>query len=274
MLQVNHLVVGYGAAPIVRDVSLSADGGSFTCIVGPNGCGKTTLLKAILQLLPPTSGSVTCDGVDLAGLTAAERARLIAYIPQIHRPPFPFSVFDVVAMGRTAHLDQLSRFTAHDKEIASAAIAQLGLESVADHSYTTLSGGQRQLVLIARAIAQQASHLLMDEPTSSLDYGNQFRVLDQVAELAASGLCVVMVTHDPAHAFHCADRVLVMADGVLVDQGSPAQAMTESALSELYGLDLELHQVALRRGGSAPVAIPLRGITRPIPDALQPRRKE
>ena len=155
------------------------------CLLGPNGCGKTTLFKTMLGLLPPQGGGVWLDGQPLERLGRAAIARRVAYVPQAHAAHFPYAVLDMVVMGRTAHLGPFARPGPRDYAAASQALATLGIGALADADYTRISGGQRQLALIARALAQAAPLLVMDEPTASLDFGNQALVLRQIRALAA-----------------------------------------------------------------------------------------
>lgn len=262
-LKMDRLVSGYGKGPdVVKEVCFELRPSTFTCILGANGCGKTTLLKTILGLLPARRGEVRCGDVDLLKLAEPQRALYLAYIPQAHRPPFPFTVSDVVRMGRTPHLNQLSRETPQDREVTQACLEQVGITNLAEVPYTRLSGGQQQLVIIARALAQQAAFLIMDEPTSSLDYGNQYRVLDQIIRLCDLGLGVLMVTHDPSHCFHAADQVLIMQNGRLQAAAPAPQVMTTSQLSELYHLDVSVQEVALPGNKTAHVCIPLTTVNR------------
>lgn len=262
-LKINRLVCGYDKGPdIVKGVTFELQPSAFTCILGANGCGKTTLLKTILGLLPARKGEVRCGDIDLMRLTEPQRALYLAYIPQAHRPPFPFTVSDVVRMGRTPHLNQLSRETPEDREVVRACLEQVGINHLAEVPYTRLSGGQQQLVIIARALAQQAAFLIMDEPTSSLDYGNQYRVLDQIIRLCDFGLGVLMVTHDPSHCFHAADQVLIMQDGKLQAAAPAQQVMTTSQLSELYQLRVSVQEVSVPGNKTKNVCIPLTTVDR------------
>lgn len=262
-LVINRLASGYGKGPdIVKGVTFELQPSTFTCILGANGCGKTTLLKTILGLLPVRQGEVRCGNVDLLKLAEPQRALYLAYIPQAHRPPFPFTVADVVRMGRTPHLNQLSRETPADREVARACLEQVGITHLAEVPYTRLSGGQQQLVIIARALAQQAAFLIMDEPTSSLDYGNQYRVLDQIIRLCDLGLGVLMVTHDPSHCFHAADQVLIMQNGVLQAAAPAQQVMTTNQLSELYHLAVSVQEVTVPGNRTQHVCIPLSTVDR------------
>ena len=256
LLQVQDLCSGYGDREIFHQASFTVDAGEFACIIGANGCGKTTMLKCLLGLLPAFSGSVQVDGADTLVLTERERARVFAYIPQAHTPPFPFVVSDVVIMGRTPYINRLARVTAEDRRIAYEAMELLGIQDIAGQTYTELSGGQQQLVLIARALAQQAKVLVMDEPTASLDFGNQHMVLEQMKKLTEGGTAVVMVTHDPNHALFCADKVVVMHQGTVIAQGAPADVVTDACLQTIYHARASIVDVPLASGTVVKTCVP------------------
>lgn len=257
LLEVRDLHGGYGRKEIVRGVSFSVKRGEFVCVIGANGCGKTTLLKNILGLMKPLSGEVEMGGTSILGLTDRERARMFAYIPQAHTPPFPFSVADVVLMGRTPYVGRMSRTSMADRKVAWKALCLLGIEHLAQRTYTQLSGGQQQLILIARALTQQPDLIIMDEPTASLDFGNQQVVLSRMKDLAKTGVSVLMVTHDPYHAFYCADRVMVMEEGVIGADGAPRDVMTRTRLEGIYHTELNVIDVELSTGGRTTVCVPL-----------------
>lgn len=257
LLRVCGLRCGYGKKEVVHGVSFDVHEGEFACIIGANGCGKSTLLKNVLCLDKPFAGEVRMRGRDVAHLTDKERARLFAYLPQAHTPPFPFTVGDVVLMGRSPYLDSISRITDDDRDIAWEAMCLLGIEGLADQAYTMLSGGQRQLVLIARCLTQQPSLIIMDEPTASLDFGNQQMVLRRMRDLTRTGVSVLMVTHDPHHAFFCADRVIVMQEGAIAAIGAPAQVMTGEMLESIYSTQIDVIDVSLRNGERTTVCVPL-----------------
>jgi iron complex transport system ATP-binding protein len=231
---------------VVRDVSLGLDSGEVFSLLGANGSGKTTLFKAILGLLRPHKGRILVDGQDIASWQRRELARAIAYVPQAHTPPFAFSVRDVVLMARTAHLGLTGSPGRRDWLIADDALSTLGISNLAGAHYTEISGGERQLVLIARALAQRSRFLMMDEPTSNLDFGNQVRVLRHIKELASRGLGLLTTTHVPDHAFLCASRVAVMKDGGLLASGAPGDVLTEGRLGAAYGVAL---RIRLLEGG-------------------------
>lgn len=257
MLQVEDLHCGYGKKEIVHGVSFAMSKGEFACILGANGCGKTTLLKNLLGLEKPFSGSVRMEGKSVLSLTDQERAKLFAYIPQAHTPPFPFLVGDVVLMGRTPYLGRFSQVGDEDRQIAWKALCTLGIEHLSTRTYTKLSGGQQQLVLIARALAQQPDLIIMDEPTASLDFGNQQVVLSRMKELVRTGVSVLMVTHDPHHAIYCADTVIVMRDGSISALGSAGAIVTSSCLCDIYATPIEVVQVELSNGERTNVCVPL-----------------
>jgi len=259
-LEARNLAFGYRGRPVGRDVSLVLEAGEVLCLLGPNGGGKTTLFRTLLGLLPAQGGEVRLGGEDIARLPRREIARRIAYVPQVHLGYFPFTVREVVLMGRTAHLARFASPARADHEAADAALARLGIAHLADAPYTQISGGERQLTLLARALAQAAPLIVMDEPTASLDFGNQARVLERIAELAAAGIGVLLSTHDPDQAFLLGDRVALLHGGRLAAIGAPQEVLTPDALRMLYGVDVTLARVAedrtvcvprLRRGRGA-----------------------
>ena len=254
VLRAEGLSCGYGAVPAVRDVSFCVSAGRVLCLLGPNGAGKSTLLKTILGLLPPLGGRLLFGGADMARWPRVRRARAMGYVPQSHAPAFPFTVREVVLMGRTPQLGTFSAVRAADEEIAARALDDVGLTALARRDYTTLSGGERQLVLIARALAQQAQVLVMDEPTASLDFGNRARVLGLVRALAAAGRGVVMTTHDPDQAFLTGGDVGLLRPGGAFELGPAAEVITAASLCEVYGVRAAVMPVADPEGGAGAVA--------------------
>ncbi|MGX0876907.1 iron complex transport system ATP-binding protein [Roseovarius sp. MBR-154] len=236
-LEARDLSIGYGREVVGRGLGLAVTPGRVTCLLGPNGCGKTTLFRTLLGLLPPLSGEVLLGGAPITRLRRAEIARRIAYVPQAHAPPFPFETLEVVMMGRTARLGTFAQPGAADRAAAQAALDRLGIGDLAARDYSRLSGGQRQLVLIARALAQAAPLIVMDEPTASLDFGNQAQVLAQIAGLAAeAGQGVILSTHDPDQAFALGADVVLMSAGRIIGSGAAETVLSGAALSRVYGL--------------------------------------
>ncbi len=243
MLAAHGLAFGYGAKVVGRDVDLAVQPGEVLCLLGPNGSGKTTLFKTMLGLLAPQAGRVNLGGAPMAKLTRLEIARRVAYVPQAHSAHFPFRVIDMVVMGRTAHLGLFASPTHEDRRKALRALERLGIGELAENEYTRISGGQRQLALVARALAQDAPAIVMDEPTASLDFGNQVVVLSEVKRLAAQGLAVLLSTHDPDHAFSIADRVALLDGGRLIAQGLPGEVLTPERLRTVYGVSVAVERL-------------------------------
>lgn len=256
-LSAKNLGFGYRGRRVGSEVTLELASGEVLCLLGPNGSGKTTLFKTLLGLLPPQEGAVLVDGRNALALTRDAIARQISYVPQAHGAFFPYTVRELVLMGRTAHLDLFAAPVARDHAAARLAIERMGIAHLIDAIYTQVSGGERQLALIARALAQEARLVIMDEPTANLDFGNQVRVLERVRALAGEGIGVLLSTHDPDHAFLCADRVAMLHQGSLMACGITADVMTADNLQKLYGVEVAVASVALAQGGTRKVCLPL-----------------
>ena len=243
MLEARGLGYGYPQRPVGRDLDLALAAGDVLCVLGPNGGGKTTLFRTLLGLLPPQAGAVLLDGQALAAMTRGEVARRAGYVPQGHAPQFAFTVREAVLMGRTSHIGLFAAPGAADRDAAERAIRALGIGELAERLVTELSGGERQLAMIARALAQGARLLVLDEPTASLDFGNQVRVLREIRRLAAEGYAVVFSTHDPGQAFLAASRVLLLAPGGALRQGAPPEVITPENLRTAYGVEVRVAAV-------------------------------
>lgn len=230
-----NLSIGYRDRLVGSGLSISLREGESLALLGPNGGGKTTLLKTLLGLLPPREGEVMLNGKALSTILVRERAQLIGYVPQVHTGTFAFTVETVVLMGRTAYGSLFSRPGAKDIAVARQMLERLGILHLADRSYTEISGGERQLVLLARALAQEPRFVVLDEPTASLDFGNQGKVLREVETLTSAGLGVLFTTHDPNHALRAAQRVCLLRAGTIVAEGKTNEILTREKLESLYG---------------------------------------
>lgn len=237
-LEVVDLAFGYPQHPVGHGFDLRLGAGETVALLGPNGSGKTTLFRTILGALRPMGGDVRVDGQSTAAWSRPRLARWLAYVPQVHAGFFPFSTLDVVLMGRTAHLRAFAVPSRHDRQIALEALEQLGVAGLAPRVFTELSGGERQLVLVARALAQAPRVLLMDEPAANLDFGNQIRLLDEVAALRRQGIAILMSTHHPDHARRVADRVVLVKRGRKVGEGPPDTVLSRHVLADLYDIDV------------------------------------
>lgn len=233
---VRNLSFSYPQREILRDISFSVESGQLIAVLGPNGAGKSTLFRCMLGSLSGYQGTITADGADIRTLSQRSMARKIAYIPQIHRPTFGYTVLDTVLMGTVRQLHVFAMPKQQQLELAQQAMERIGVAHLARRDFNHLSGGEQQMVLVARAIAQQSDVLIMDEPTASLDYGNQFRVMQQVRKLADEGYSILLSTHDPQQALQFADRVLALSCGTIAALGPAETAMTPELLRKLYGV--------------------------------------
>jgi iron complex transport system ATP-binding protein len=224
---------------VVQNASFSVADGRIAVLLGPNGSGKTTLFKCIAGIWKPRRGAIFLDGKDTARLTFRERALLLAMVPQDHTPPFPYTALEAVLMGRAPHVGMYASPSAPDLDKGRAALETMGVGRLADRPYTRVSGGERQLILIARALAQEAPILLLDEPTSHLDFRNQHAVLSLVRRVAEDkGLTVLMTLHDPNLAAHFAHQVVLLKEGGVIADGTTEEVMTAERLEQLYGMGI------------------------------------
>ncbi|NLI53845.1 MAG: ABC transporter ATP-binding protein [Clostridiales bacterium] len=239
-IEIRDLCFGYCTREVLRKVSFSALEGQILAVLGPNGVGKTTLFRCILGLQSRYSGSIEVDGVDAHTLTARELAHRVAYIPQTHGMAFSYSVLDMVLMGTTHNVAMMSVPKARELDAANTALVRMGIANLSEKNFSHLSGGEQQLVLIARALAQNTKTLLMDEPTASLDYGNQSLVLQQVRALADDGYTILLSTHNPQHAIWYADSVLALFNGTVAAFGQSREVVNTALIRTLYGVDATL----------------------------------
>ena len=235
MLEIRNLSAGYGHGDVIAEVSFTARRGEITTIIGKNGCGKTTLFKAATGMLPHRSGDVLVDGVSIAELSTAKRAQLMSYLAQGRGAP-EITVGRMVLHGRFSHLGYPRRYSKKDYAIAAEMMEQMGLTELAYTPMSQLSGGMRQKVYIAMALAQQTPVVLMDEPTTYLDIAQQLSFGDMVGDLAQQGKAVLLVLHDLLFALRISHRIVVMDGGRVVACGTPEEIMASGVLERLYGV--------------------------------------
>jgi iron complex transport system ATP-binding protein len=252
VFEADQLAFAYNGSPVLRRVSFSVGQGEMVCLLGPNGCGKTTMLRLMLGLLAPTGGSLRVCGRKARTMSRREMAARVAYVPQLHQAPFAYSVLDMVLMGRAMRRSFFGQATRRDRDMAMAALDQLDIAHLAAKPVTQLSGGQRQLTLLARALAQETAALVLDEPMTGLDFGHQANFLEILKDLCAKGHTCVMSTHCPDHALWVADHVLMLRQGQVVADGAPDAAVTSETLGRLYDAAISIYPV----GGAIRVCIP------------------
>ena len=240
LFEVRNVSFSYDGEEIFNNISFSIDKGDVLCILGPNGTGKTTLIKCLNGLHDIDSGEILINGKNIRKFSFKEISRHIGYIPQSHVPSFPFKVLDVVVMGRAPYLNLTESPKEKDIKIALDALKTLGIEHLKDKEYTNLSGGERQLVFLARILCQQPDILILDEPTSHLDFGNQIKLLEIIDNLASSGLSIIMSSHFPDHAFLSSTKVAILKNKEFIDFGTPEDVVTEDNLRKAYSIDVKL----------------------------------
>ena len=246
MLQVKHLSFSYGGVPALRDVSFDVAPGTVLCVMGPNGSGKSTLLDTVLGLHVPDTGTILLNGQNLSGMDRKTIARHVAYVPQNHSVAFPYTVREAVLMGRSAYLSPFGSPTRDDHIRCEQAMKQAGIEALADRPYNTISGGDLRLVLLARALCQDAPLILMDEPTAHLDYRNELILLDTVCTLSREhGITMVIATHAPQQAFylegkHIDIQTMFLKKGSVAAFGTPESCITTELIREVYGIESKI----------------------------------
>jgi iron complex transport system ATP-binding protein len=242
ILEVRNLSFSYGDHIVLRNITFDLGEGKLLGLLGPNGAGKSTLFRCILGLETKYSGVISVGGEDIKTKTPAALARKAAYVPQIHYPSFNYQALDMVLMGTVSRGREWSIPGNRERRAAAAAMDRLGIADLRFRGFPFLSGGEQQLVLIARALVQEAKLLVMDEPTANLDYGNQIRVLSHIKKLSAQGYSIILSTHNPDHAFMFTDRVLALHNTAIAASGPPAEALTPGLIALLYNI-----QVRIRR---------------------------
>lgn len=242
MLDIKNLNFYYGDNHILKNISFNAESGSLWGLMGPNGSGKTTFFKCILGLLKPASCQIKINNIDYKKLNTQKLARLISYVPQEHKPPFPFTVKEIVLMGRSPYMGGIFGLKKEDYIEAEKAIDMVDIADIADKPVTALSGGQRQLTLIARSIAQNAPIMILDEPTSALDFNNQITIWKILKKLAENGKLIIACSHDPNHLLWFAENTIVIKNGEVLSKGLTADILNDSLLKEIYGNEYKIIQ--------------------------------
>ncbi len=258
-LEVNKATFSYKkGSPVFRDISFTLKQGDIFCILGPNGAGKSTLLSCIGNLFDLEKGTIILDGKVISSMSRRDIAKRIGYIPQFHTPVFPYSIFDFVLMGRTPHIGAFSSPKERDIALTEKAIEAVGISRMSKKPYNEISGGERQLVMFAKVLAQEPDIILLDEPTSHLDFGNQFRILNLIESLAKSGFSVIMTSHFPDHAFLISTKVGVMKDQSFIDIGPANDVITEENMKQTYGIDVKVEFI---EQANRKVCIPLKNVS-------------
>jgi len=234
VVSVENVSFSYGKLQVLKDVTMNAKEGEIVCLLGPNGAGKSTLLKCILGALKPQKGRIIINGDDISNLNPIELAKLIGYVPQVIEQTFPLTVFEAILTGRLPYLSWTPRQS--DLEAVRSAMRLLGIENLAWKNLSELSGGQRQKVLLAMALAKEPSILLLDEPTSNLDLNSQLEVMDVIRDIVEDGKTAIVALHDLNLALRYADRVVVMKDGRVIANGEPDEVLNERIIESVYGV--------------------------------------
>ncbi len=263
LLEVKDVSFKYPQASILENISFHLQPGEVFCLLGPNGCGKTTLLDCILGWLKPCSGQILLNGRTVQNMSAPQIARQVAYVPQIHEKTFPYLVRDIVIMGRASFIGPFASPSAEDVAITEKALDMVGISRLKDRSYTQLSGGEGQLVMVARALAQNSPLIVMDEPTAHLDYRHELIILETVVELVKqTGLAVLMATHVPNHGYYFENQGIKARAGLIKDRrimasGKPSEVLSEHNLGKLYRIKTCIVDCQLESGERIKQVVPI-----------------
>lgn len=239
-IKVENLTFSYKNVDVLKGINFEVNEGEMLHVLGRNGAGKTTMFRCILNLLHGYQGKILVDGEDISNMKTVDIAKKIAYIPQSHSPTFNYSVIDTVLMGMASFIPSISSPKEEHKKEALSILESLGISHLAYRGYAQISGGERQLVLIARALAQKSKILIMDEPTANLDYTHQVCTMRKIRNLSKQGYLVILSTHNPEQALMYASKVIVIKDGRVNKIGIPNDVITQDMIKEIYNLEVNL----------------------------------
>lgn len=257
ILEMSNLSCGYDKKALVKNINESVYPGEICCILGENGVGKSTLFKTILKLIDPIDGCIFIDGEKIEKIPHKKLATKMAYVAQSHTPPFPYSVEEVITMGRMIHMSAFSSPSKKDMEIVDGIINEMQIGFLRDKAYNLISGGERQLVMIAKALAQEPQCLVLDEPTANLDYGNKVIVLNTIKHLAEKGMSIVFTTHDPEQALLLNAKTIILFKDNPSLSGDAVSVVNERTLKAAYDADIRVVEIVDDKGNPVRVCLPL-----------------
>ena len=264
LIEIQDLSFAYPENNALQNISLHLDAGEVLCLVGPNGCGKTTLLDHLIGAHPMQKGHIFFEGKDFRKIRAKEMAKRVGYVPQSRRNTFPYQVLDFVLMGRTPYTGVFASPDEEDRQIALAALEEIGILSFQDRIFTQLSGGERQLVILARALTQKTPLLLMDEPTAHLDFAHELMILETIVRMIKTqNLSVIMATHFPNHAFYLQSngvptRVAMMRQGKILEIGQPDEVLTVTNIEKVFGVHARILSIQQGQSGGMKTIVPVK----------------
>ena len=258
-LELRNVSCGYSdkEPPVQSGINFTVETGEICCLLGPNGAGKSTLFKTILSLIRPLSGEILVDGKSTADMKPSELSKKLGYVSQFHVPPFPYKVKDVVLMGRLGNTGYFGQPSEHDYEIVEAAMEEMGILHLRDEIYTDISGGERQMVMLSRIIAQEPAFLILDEPAANLDYGNMVRMINRIRALRDHGYGIIMTTHSPDQAFMCDSKVVFLRRNAPVVTGPVETIITEKNMMDVYGVKIRVLEFLDEKNRVSRVCSPL-----------------